>query len=1320
MHCPVIIPKKSIMKTNTNQNINSLIKNQKLLRSKLVILCLIFSMMNFGLVFSQCTNTLSGTYTVGASGNFPTITAAANQYNTSCLSGNVEFILIDSVYGNAETFPIVFANNSNASFSNTLTIKPQSNTNVAISGIINSKPIIKITGKFIFLNGSNNNSNSRNLTITNNSTTEPRVLLFGSEGTTPVSNCTIKNCVLINGNDKSAVTISDAITIANPGYFSNINIENNVIQRSLFGIYANAKVASGNGNGLVIKNNELNSIGTNAIRNVGIYLKGVDGANIDANQIGNFFNTDDATDKGIYIADTVRNTVISNNKISNLNYTGSNGFGAHGITISTAFTNANITIHNNMISNISGDGANFTTGSTDNPTGIMIDNFPTDQTGIKIYHNSIFLGGVVGFTNTLNKPNAVSACIRIKVTSKAEIINNILVNNLGRKDSVGFGAICILTSRGGLNFDLLNYNDYVVNPTGNGLKLFGYNFNGNLRYPSLLAWKTATSKDVNSVNILPSFISGTDLHLNDNNNLLSNLGTPISGLNEDIDSTSRSLNKPDIGCDEFVISNTASWVGRISSSWDYAANWEANVLPNENTDVSLTRGSVYVPTGLNLIKVRSLSLESNSNEVLLNLDTLQTLEIYGALSKNGGTIDASKCTISMKGDSLQTIPVNIFEGNKVLNLEIANSSTSGVILAGKLDVYRSLNFSTAGLKLTTNNALTLKSTLNETAWVGDLTGKKIEGNVTVERFIPTGITHVKSWQLLAVPTFGNQTINQSWQDSATSANQSRYDGYGTMITSSLSNALSLGFDAYTPNGGTMKTYSSNDSSFVGIASTQIPIQNSKGYFVFVRGDRTVTTFNAPAKPTILRTTGKLYSANVDELPPVTTIGANRFECIGNPYASAIDFRTINKSGNIDNTFYVWDPLLTGYNIQGGYQTISSTNGYIPIPGGTSNYSGNEPVTSIQSGQAFFMHATGAGSGGNISFTESCKIVGSKMQFRENNETNNLNFISTKLYGVNNTGNYLADGNMLVLNASYNNSYNKEDVLKLKNSSENFGIFSEGKLLSIEARQTYNPFDTLQYQLNNVRIQSYQLKINTHVDSISTLMPIMVDRYTNMQYPLNWIDSTTINFNVSSNPLSYASNRFYMLMKPVAILPLDKIELSGTNINSKTNKLLFKVYNPNFIKQYEIQKSTNGNKYSTISIISLNSNNQNQTDFEFLDQSLLSNTNFYRIKVVNIDGSVQYSNLIKIASKFRDFDITMPTNVISNNQILLLIQSSTKVKLQYFIVDETGRMLQSNNLIYQIGSQQNTISINANLPKGIYFLKLIAENNSTPFVFKMIK
>ena len=39
------------------------------------------------------------------------------------------------------------------------------------------------------------------------------------------------------------------------------------------------------------------------------------------------------------------------------------------------------------------------------------------------------------------------------------------------------------------------------------------------------------------------------------------------------------------------------------------------------------------------------------------------------------------------------------------------------------------------------------------------------GKFTVERYIPTGVSHSKTWQLLSAPTSG-QTVKQAWQEGA--------------------------------------------------------------------------------------------------------------------------------------------------------------------------------------------------------------------------------------------------------------------------------------------------------------------------------------------------------------------------------------------------------------------------------------------------------------------------------------------------------------------------------------------------------------------------
>lgn len=70
---------------------------------------------------------------------------------------------------------------------------------------------------------------------------------------------------------------------------------------------------------------------------------------------------------------------------------------------------------------------------------------------------------------------------------------------------------------------------------------------------NLAAWQTATGKDANSVSITPVFTTSTDLHLIPLSNIsLNNLGTPIASVTTDIDSESRNLTTPDLGCDEFT------------------------------------------------------------------------------------------------------------------------------------------------------------------------------------------------------------------------------------------------------------------------------------------------------------------------------------------------------------------------------------------------------------------------------------------------------------------------------------------------------------------------------------------------------------------------------------------------------------------------------------------------------------------------------------------------------------------------------------------------------------------------------------------------
>ena len=274
-----------------------------------------------------------------------------------------------------------------------------------------------------------------------------------------------------------------------------------------------------------------------------------------------------------------------------------------------------------------------------------------------------------------------------------------------------------------------------------------------------------------------------------------------------------------------------------------------------------------------------------------------TLQIAGTVNCSGN-FNASNGTIEMNGAATQTIPANTFQSNAVDNLIISNSSSGGVILDGAIDVYGSLTYSDTGMKLTTNDSLTLKSTASNTAWIGNMTGNTIIGKVTVERYIAAH----KAWQFLSIPTNTTQTVKETWQEGSTGTGSDFVPGYGTQITSNRPTWSADGFDLHS-TGPSMKRYNSATNTWVGIANTNTAtIKATDGYMVFIRGDRTANAFNSTPTETVLRTKGSLYTGDQDTI----LVSANKFASIGNPYASALDMRNITKSG-LKDFFYVWDP-----------------------------------------------------------------------------------------------------------------------------------------------------------------------------------------------------------------------------------------------------------------------------------------------------------------------------------------------------------------------------------------------------------------------------
>ncbi len=519
------------------------------------------------------------------SGAYATITAAVNDLNLRGVSGPVRFLLTDASYP-TETFPIT-VNITSADLptaANPVTIKPNTGVTSTVSGAAATNSIFKIfNSHYITIDGSNTvGGTSRDLTIANTSVTSPIVVWIGSSGTTPVTNDALKNCVVRNGvNTNSAVVISDGATAGSAGFFSDITIQNNRVEKAFIGVFAIGGTTPQNGFNLTYADNTLNTVGANAIARAGLYMQGVSGATVRNNDVGNTDGTSDENDVGIWFATGTTNATANANRIHDLVYPGVNGFGPKGIQVSTGLPAANVTLSNNMVSGMKGDGDSYASfGMSFSPAAIYV--FGTGQGGVNVFDNSVYL-----FGNSINfSSGAYSVGIALDDGATANVSGNNVVNNLGRI-STGAGAAAIALELTASQLTGGDRNNLYANSTGGGSNLVGKIAASD--FATMAAWRTASSRDANSVTGDPFYVSTSDLHINTSipASPVSNAGAPLGGILTDFDGDLRNGATPDIGADEFTyitITASAGANGSISPSGAVAVSYGGNqtftITPN--------------------------------------------------------------------------------------------------------------------------------------------------------------------------------------------------------------------------------------------------------------------------------------------------------------------------------------------------------------------------------------------------------------------------------------------------------------------------------------------------------------------------------------------------------------------------------------------------------------------------------------------------------------------------------------------------------------------------------------------------------------------
>ncbi|MEO1438487.1 MAG: T9SS type A sorting domain-containing protein [Bacteroidota bacterium] len=232
------------------------------------------------------------------------------------------------------------------------------------------------------------------------------------------------------------------------------------------------------------------------------------------------------------------------------------------------------------------------------------------------------------------------------------------------------------------------------------------------------------------------------------------------------------------------------------------------------------------------------------------------------------------------------------------------------------------------------------------------------------------------------------------------------------------------------------------------------------------------------------------------------------------------------------------------------------------------------------------------------------------------------------------------------------------------------------------------------------------------------------RVTNVIHPVNALDIGfttssiiptdvyTYDPNVSGIPAVQAT----VTLDNTNALPLELLSFDGWAIDQGINHLEWITASEIGVSHFEIERSKNGLEFAKIGEQIALGNNLPGFEYAFKDEQPNRGLNYYRLKMVDQDGSFEYSDVITIKWEQENEILLFPVPAV--DQLTVEYTSRNNDQLNIVIYDESGKRVFVNLVDVQIGVNQIPLPVDR-LAGGQYLVTVIAvqteEVQSAPFL-----
>jgi len=163
------------------------------------------------------------------------------------------------------------------------------------------------------------------------------------------------------------------------------------------------------------------------------------------------------------------------------------------------------------------------------------------------------------------------------------------------------------------------------------------------------------------------------------------------------------------------------------------------------------------------------------------------------------------------------------------------------------------------------------------------------------------------------------------------------------------------------------------------------------------------------------------------------------------------------------------------------------------------------------------------------------------------------------------------------------------------------------------------------------------------------------------------------------------------------------------LKDKSVSINWKISTEQDVDHYEIERSINSTLYKKIqTATALNIAN---SAYSFIDNYAVTGNNYYRIKIVSKDGSIQYSSITKITIGDVKATVSLYPNPIVARQVNLMMNNVAAGNYNISLYNTNGQQVMVQSIQHPGGTANISLQLPGSISAGMYQLRLSGKENN---------